>query len=78
MHDLVGTNVKLMHIDTGDAKPVRKRPYRQCPETQRQMERDCASMAASHVSARCQFLLVSAGFCTVLLMSVILKLTCSD
>ena len=37
---------------------------------------DCASMAASHVSARCQFLLVFAGFRSVLLM--IVTLTCSD
>ena len=29
MHDLVGTKVELMHIDTGDVKLVRQRPYRQ-------------------------------------------------
>jgi len=37
MHDLVGTKVELMHIDTGDAKPVRQRPYRQSVDVQRQM-----------------------------------------
>jgi len=39
MHDLVGTKVKTMHIDTGDAKPVRKRAYRQSPEMQHVMEK---------------------------------------
>jgi len=29
MHDLVGTTVEMMHIDTDDAKAVRKRPFRQ-------------------------------------------------
>ena len=37
MHDLVGTKFELMHIDTGDAKLVRQRPYRQSAEMQRQM-----------------------------------------
>ena len=32
MHDLVGTDVETMHNDTGDAKPVRKRAYRQSHE----------------------------------------------
>ena len=35
MHDLVGSDVELMHIDTGDAGPVRKRPYRQSAELQK-------------------------------------------
>jgi len=40
MHDLVGTTVgleasHLQYIDTGDAKPVTKRPYRQSPEISR-------------------------------------------
>jgi len=38
MHDLVGTDVEMMHIDTGDAKPIRKRAYRQSPEMQRVMQ----------------------------------------
>jgi len=29
----------MLHIDTGNAKPVRKRAYRQSPETQRAMEK---------------------------------------
>jgi len=37
MHDLVGTKVELMHVDTGDAKRVRQRPYRQSVEMRRQM-----------------------------------------
>jgi len=32
MHDLVGTDVVEMEIDTGDAQPVRKRAYRQTPK----------------------------------------------
>jgi len=32
MHDLVGTDVIRMAIDTGDAQPVRKRAYRQTPQ----------------------------------------------
>jgi len=35
MHDLVGTDVVKMEIDTGNARPVRKIPYRQSPEMQR-------------------------------------------
>ena len=31
MHDLVGTDVVEMEIDTGDAQSVRKRAYRQTP-----------------------------------------------
>jgi len=38
MHDLVGTKIELMHIDTEDAKPLRQRPYRQSPAMQRKME----------------------------------------
>jgi len=38
MQDLVGTDVVKMDIDTGDAKPVRKRSYRQSPQMMREME----------------------------------------
>jgi len=38
MHDLLGTDVETMHIDTGDANPVRKRAYRQSTEMQRVMQ----------------------------------------
>ena len=47
MHDLVGTKVELMHIDTEDAKRIRQRPYRQSPEMQRQMERLIDAMLSS-------------------------------
>ena len=49
MHDLVGTKVKLMHIDTEDAKPIRLRPYSQSPEMQRQMERLIDGMLSANI-----------------------------
>jgi len=49
MHDLVGTKVELMHIDTEDAKPIRLRPYRQSPEMQRQMERLIDEMLSANI-----------------------------
>ena len=41
MRDLVGTDVVSHDIDTGDAKPVRKRAYRQSPQMMREMENRC-------------------------------------
>jgi len=49
MHDLVGSKVQLLHIDTGQAKPVRKRPYRQSPEMQRAMDRIIDEMLAANI-----------------------------
>ena len=49
MQDLVGTKSELMHIDTGDAKPVRQRPYRQSPEMQRQMENLIDQMLSANI-----------------------------
>ena len=49
MHDLVGTDVEMMHIDTGDAKPVRKRAYRQSPEMQRVMQKQIDEMLAAKI-----------------------------
>jgi len=49
MHDLVGTKVETMHIDTGDAKPVRKRAYRQSPEMQHVMEQLIDEMLAAKI-----------------------------
>ena len=49
MHDLVGTDVETMHIDTGDAKPVRKRAYRQSPEMQRIMQKQIDEMLAAKI-----------------------------
>ena len=49
MHDLVGTKVEMMHIDTGDAKPVRKRPYRQSSQMQREMELLIDEMLAAKI-----------------------------
>jgi len=49
MHDLVGTTTELMHIDTGGAKPVRKRLYRQSAELQRQMELLIDEMLAAKI-----------------------------
>jgi len=49
MHDLVGTKVKLMHIDTGDAKPVRQRPYRQSVDMQRQMGKLIDEMLSANI-----------------------------
>jgi len=50
MHDLVGTKVETMHIVTGDAKPVRKRAYRQSPEMQRVMEKLIDEMLAAKIT----------------------------
>jgi len=49
MHDLVGTDVIRMAIDTGDAQPVRKRAYRQTPQMMREMERQVQKMVASGI-----------------------------
>ena len=49
MHDLVGTKVEVMHIDKGDAKPVRKRPYRQSPEIQRAMNKLIDEMLSAKI-----------------------------
>ena len=49
MHDLVGTDVIRMDIDTGDAQPVRKRAYRQTPQMMREMERQVQEMVASGI-----------------------------
>ena len=49
MHDLVVTDVETMHIDTGDAKPVRKRAYRQSPEMQRIMQKQIDEMLAAKI-----------------------------
>jgi len=38
-----------MHIDTGDAKPVRKRAYRQSPEMQRVMQKQIDEMLAAKI-----------------------------
>ena len=49
MHDLVGTDIVKMEIDTGNARPVRKRPYRQSPEMQREMERQVQEMVSAGI-----------------------------
>jgi len=49
MHDLVGTDVEKMHIDTGDARPVRRRAYRQSPEMQRVMEKQIDEMLSAKI-----------------------------
>ena len=49
MHDLVGTDVVEMEIDTGDAQPVRKRAYRQSPQMMREMERQVQEMVAAGI-----------------------------
>ena len=49
MQDLVGTDVETMHIDTGDARPVRKRAYRQSPEMQRVMQKQIDEMLAAKI-----------------------------
>jgi len=50
MHDLVGTDVVEMEIDTGDAQPVRKRAYRQFPQMMREMERQVQEMLRPELS----------------------------
>jgi len=49
MQDLVGTDVEMMHIDTGDAKPIRKRAYRQSPEMQRVMQKQIDEMLVAKI-----------------------------
>ena len=49
MHDLVGTDVEMMHIDTGDAKTVRKRAYRQSAKMQRVMQKQIDEMLAAKI-----------------------------
>ena len=49
MHDLVGTDVVEMEIDTGDAQPVRKRAYRQSPQMMREMDRQVQEMGEAGI-----------------------------
>ena len=49
MHDLVGTDVVKMDIDTGNAKPIRKRAYRQSPEMQREMDKQVQEMVSAGI-----------------------------
>ena len=49
MKDLKGTDVVKMHIDTGNAKPIRKRPYRQSPQMQQAMEKLLDEMLAANI-----------------------------
>ena len=49
MHDLVGTDIVKMEIDAGNARPVRKRPYRQSHEMQREMERQVQEMVSAGI-----------------------------
>jgi len=49
MHDLVGTDVVKMDIDTWDAQPVRKRSYRQTPQMMRKMEHQVREMVAAGI-----------------------------
>ena len=47
--DLVGTDVVKMDIDTGDAKPARKRSYRQSPQMMREMEKQVQEMVSAGI-----------------------------
>ena len=49
MHDLVGTDVVKMDIDTGDAKSVRKRSYRQSLQMMREMEKQVQEMVTAGI-----------------------------
>jgi len=49
MSDLVGTDVVKIHIDTGDAQPVRKRAYRQTPKMMNVMEKQVQEMVAAGI-----------------------------
>jgi len=44
MKDLVGTDIVKHEIDTGDARPIRKRTYRQSPQMMREMEKQVDEM----------------------------------
>ena len=44
MKDLVGTDIVRHEIDTGDARPIRKRTYRQSPQMMREMEKQVDEM----------------------------------
>jgi len=49
MSDLVGTDVLYYAIDTGDADPIRKRPYRQSPEMIKEMKRQVEEMVKAGI-----------------------------
>ena len=49
MQDLVGTDVVRMDIDTGDAAPIRKRPYRQSPQIMQEMRKQVEEMEAADI-----------------------------
>ena len=49
IRDLIDTKVEKMHIDTRDAKPVRKRPYRQSPQMQRAIEKIIDEMLSANI-----------------------------
>ena len=49
MHDLVGTDVVEMEIDTEDAQSVRERAYRQSPQMMREMERQVQEMVEAGI-----------------------------
>jgi len=44
--ELPGTSTVKHHIDTGDAKPIRSRPYRHSPATKKEIARQIQEMAA--------------------------------
>ena len=49
MHDLVVTGAVKMDFDTGDAKPVRKRSYRQSPQMMREIEKQVQKMVSAGI-----------------------------
>ena len=53
MHDLVGTDIVYHNIDTGYAKLVRKRAYRQSPEMMKEMQRQVKDMLRAGVVEEC-------------------------
>ena len=53
MHDLVGTDIVYHNVDTGDAKPVRKRAYRQSPEMMKEMQRQVTDTLHAGVAEEC-------------------------
>jgi len=57
MHDFVGREVVKMHIDTGDAKPIRKRPYGQSPQMQQAMNKLIDEMLSANILSMVSYII---------------------
>ena len=49
LRDLPGTDLVYHHIDTGDAAPIRQRPYRHSPEVKREIDKHIEQLLESDI-----------------------------